>query len=96
MPYGAHLIGYVDYVAAIIVFQNVEEATRKVNQVIKKKKNEVLAQEQRSQNRNGENTLILLTRKRTSLEIDITICGTTLTMRKVVHLGIRLDPKLTF
>ena len=41
--------------------------------------------------------MTLLTRKRIPLDIDITMCDTTLTRRKVVnYLSIRLDPKLTF
>ena len=38
MPDDAHLIRYADDVAAIIVARNVEEAKRKVNQMIIRKK----------------------------------------------------------
>ena len=53
MPNGAHLVGYADDVAAIIVTRNVEEKKDQpgVN------KNEVMARGQRTQIDNGENGL---------------------------------------
>ena len=80
MPDDAHLIGYSDDIAAIIVARNVEEAKSKVNLEDKELK---LATEKME--------LIFLTSKCTPLKYD-----TTLTTRKVInYLAIRLDLRLT-
>ena len=72
---------------------NFKEARSKVNQVIRKTKSWL---EDRGLKPATEKTeLILLTRKRIPLEIEITICDITLRKRYVVnYLGIRMDPKL--
>ena len=95
MPDGAYLVGYADDVDAIIVARNVEEAKRKVNQVIIRTKS--WFEDKRLKFVTKKTELIFLTRKCIPLEVDITTCDTTLKTRKVVnYLGIRLDPSLTF
>ena len=56
-----------------------------------------MARRQRTQTRNGENEVILLMGNWIPLDMDITICDTNLTMRKLVnYFGIRLVPRPTF
>ena len=77
-----------DNVAAIIVARNVEEAKRKVNQVIIRTK--LWLEDKRHATEKTE--LNYLTGNCIPTEIGITTCGITLTIRKVVnYLGIRLD-----
>ena len=72
MPDGAHLIGYADDVAAIIVARNIEEVKRKVKQVIIRTKSWL--ENKRLKLATKKMEVILLARKYIPLEIDITKC----------------------
>ena len=89
MPAGSHLVGNADDVAAIIMVQNVENAKKQVNQVIIRKKS--WFEDKVLKLATEKTALIFLSRKWIPFEIDITMCDTTLTTRKVVnYLGIQL------
>ena len=61
MPDGAHLVGYADDVAAIIVVQNVEKAKKEVSQVIIRMKSWL--EDKGLKLANEKTALIFLTRK---------------------------------
>ena len=89
MPDGAYVFEYADDVAAIIVVRNIEEAKRKVTQMIRTKSR---LEDQGLKLATEKTELIFLTKKCIPLEIDITTCDTTLTTWKVVnYFGIQLD-----
>ena len=92
MAHGVHLVGYADEVLGIFVARNIEEAKRKVNQMIIRTRTI-----DSSLQRRKRNWYFLWGRVYRWKSTSCTTCDTTLTTRIVAnYLSIRLGPTLTF
>lgn len=95
MPQDTFLVGYADDIAAVIKARSMDEAKRKLNQVMIRTRMWLNAHGLQLAAHKTE--ILLITRKHMPLELDFNVGEVTLTSKRVLnYLGIRLDPKLTF
>lgn len=95
MPEDTFLVGYADDIAAVIQVRSIEDAQRRLRQVMIRTKAWLHSHGLELATHKTE--LLLLTRRRIPIEIDIQLDDIVIPTSKTVnYLGIRLDPKLTF
>lgn len=95
LPHDTFLVGYADDIAAVIMARDVEDAKRKLRQVIIRTRTWLDAHGLQLAAHKTE--LLILTKRHIPVEIDVHIDDLLIrTKRFVNYLGIRLDSKLTF
>ncbi|KRK05561.1 uncharacterized protein Dyak_GE27431 [Drosophila yakuba] len=95
MPDDTFLVGYADDIVAVITARNTEYAQRKLTQVMTRVKRWLNSHDLKLADEKTE--LLLVTRRRIPLEIDMRVGENVIRTRKdIKYLGVRLDSKLTF
>ncbi|KRK05526.1 uncharacterized protein Dyak_GE29138 [Drosophila yakuba] len=95
MPDDTFLVGYADDIVAVITARNTEYAQHKLTQVMTRVKKWLNSHDLKLADEKSE--LLLVTRKRIPLEIDMRVGENVIRTRKdIKYLGVRLDSKLTF
>lgn len=95
MPDNTHLVGYADDIAAVITARNVEEAQRKLNQVMLRTSSWLRAHGLSLATEKTE--IVLLTRKRIPTITDFQVGVDVISSKPAVkYLGVHLDTKLSY
>lgn len=95
MPEDTHLVGYADDIVAVISARDVDDARRKLNQVMVR--SQIWLEDHGLELARNKTEVILMTRSHIQLEMSMQIGDVSLVTRKnLKYLGVRLDCRLTY